>query len=57
VEQANEITRESLIKTVQQLAVTDGKPYVLRVDFKRRTGISEQVLELSSAICSLDNDA
>jgi hypothetical protein len=37
----DEITRESLIKQAQELAAADARPYVLRLDFIRRTGISE----------------
>ena len=37
----SEITRESLIAKAQELAAADGQQYVLRVDFMRRTGISE----------------
>jgi hypothetical protein len=37
----DEITRESLIKQAHELAAADGRPYLLRLDFIRRTGISE----------------
>ena len=37
----SEITRESLIAKAQELAAADGQQYVLRLDFIRRTGISE----------------
>jgi hypothetical protein len=37
----NELTRDHLIKKAKELAQADGKPYVKRLDFMRRTGISE----------------
>ncbi len=36
-----EIDRDTLIKKAQELATTDGLPYILRSDFMRRTGISD----------------
>lgn len=37
----NEVNPEALIKKAQELAATDGRSYVLRSEFMRRTGISE----------------
>jgi hypothetical protein len=37
----NDINRETLIEKAQELAAVDGRPYVLRFDFMRRTGITE----------------
>ena len=40
----SEITRESLIQKVQELAASDGRQYVLSHDFMRRTGVGKHYI-------------